>query len=621
MKSIFRRHAPAVLICFTPFAVNAQTATQVPRLDDIIVTASRSAQLEKNVLGDVSVINEEELQNAGQSSLTEVLARHRGIEFYNQGGPQTVSGISIRGANAAQTLVLIDGVPVNGATSGLSALNAIPVGSIERIEILRGSASSLYGANAVGGVINVLTRQASSKPFSAQASAGIGTYGTGKYSAGMAGSLDGWTYSLGSSYEQSSGYNATNQSAPFGAYNPDKDSYYTRNLRGSLGYEWKKGQKLSVQAYNTRINGAFDQGNTKPYHDPRSIQTLETYSVSSENTLTDFWTSTLRYAHTDDKNVSRTSAGQEAFSTEQQQYTWQNELTLGKNQTLVLAYEHLNQNVSGDIPVFNPPGSVINFDQTRRHNNAYTGVYSGDFDRHHIQASLRTDRDSQFGIANTWGLSYGFDITPEIRAYAAANTGFKTPTFNDLYYPGFANPDLSPERSRNAEFGVKYTGETTRLGIVAYQNRVRDLISYDPVLGKPNNIDQATLRGITLTAGQDFGQTTLHLSADFQNPRNDNTGKQLNRRARQIYRAGADHKMGAWTVGTEYLFTGKRFDDVDNNTRLGGYSLWNLTAGYDFSQKFGVQVRWNNVLNKDYMNAYGYNMPGSNVFVNLTWRM
>jgi len=624
MKSRLYRRASAAFSCLIPFAAAAQSITQsagpVPALDNIVVTASRSPQLQDKVLGDVSVIDQEELRNAGQSSLAEVLSRRHGIEFYDQGGPQTLTGVFIRGANAAQTLVLIDGVPVNGATSGMSALNAMPASSIERVEILRGSASSLYGANAIGGVINIMTRQSSDKPFSAHASAGVGTYGTGKYSAGMAGSMDGWTYSLGSSYEQSSGYNATNESAPYGAYNPDKDSYYARNLRGSLGYEWRKGQKLSLQAYNSRINGGFDQGQFEP-HDDRVIQTLESYSVISENALTDFWKSTLRYSRTDDKNTSRNSGGQETFRTQQNQYSWQNEFTLSPGQAFVLAYEHLSQRASGDIPTFDAVGTVVNFDQTKRHNNAYTGVYTGDFGRHHVQASLRSDRDSQFGDATTWGLSYGFDITPQIRAYAAANTGFKVPTFNDLYYPGFANPDLKPERSRNMELGLKYTGESTRLGIVAYQNKVRDLITYDPDLGMPNNLDRAILKGVTLTAAQDFGSTTVRLSADFQNPRNESTDKQLNRRARQIYRAAADHRMGAWTFGTEYMFTGRRFDDVANEVGLGGYGLWNLTAGYDINKNLGVQVRWNNVLNKDYMNAYGYNMPGSNVFINVAWRM
>lgn len=617
MNLKFSRHALAVLSCFTPFAASAQTAPPVSQLDKVVVTASRSEQLQSHVLGDISVIDKKELQQAGQSSMAEVLSRHHGIEFYNNGGPQTATGISIRGANATQTLVLIDGIPVNGATSGLSALNAIPASSIERIEVLRGSASSLYGANAIGGVINVITTPDAKKPFSAYASAGVGTYGTSKYSAGIAGSADGWTYSLGSSYEQSHGFNSTNEAAPFQTHNPDKDSYYTRNLRGSLGYEWQKGQKISLQAYNTRINGGIDAYQGVPFND-RSIQTLEMVSVASENQLTDYWKSTLRYAYTDDKNRNIDAFSDSVFRSKQNQYTWQNEFKLSDTQKLVVAYEHLNQQASI------APGS--NFDQTKRHNNAYTGVYTGDFARHHVQANVRNDHDSQFGDAATGGLSYGYDLTPELRGYVAANTGFKTPTFNDLYYPAFpgfpssSNPNLKPEKSRNVEAGLRYTSDRTSASVVAYQNKIRDLITLDSNF-VPDNVDNATIRGITLTGEQRYDNTSVRASADFQNPHNDTTEKQLARRARQIYRVSADHRIQAWTLGTEYMFVGQRYDDSSNNRSLGGYGLWNLTANYELTRNIDVQVRWNNVMNKDYNNAYGYNMPGSNVFVNLAWRM
>ncbi|MEO6985397.1 MAG: TonB-dependent receptor [Paralcaligenes sp.] len=623
MKIKHSRHALAALACLAPLAGRAQSTPAIAQLNDIVVTASRSAQLERDVLGDVTVIDSKELQQAGQNSIAEVLAQRHGIEFYNSGGPQTATGVYIRGANAAQTLVLLDGVPINGATSGLGALNALPAASIDHIEILRGSASSLYGANAIGGVVNIVTKSAADRPFTAQASIGVGTYATSQYKASIAGSRDGWSYRLGSSYEQSGGYNATNSNAKY-LYNPDKDSYYARNLNGSLGYEWRKGQKLTFQAYNSFINGGIDADSVNLFND-RSLQTLEMYSLSSENQLTDHWKSMLRYAYTLDKNQTRQATSDTTFSTRQNQYTWQNEFKLGDHQKLVLAYEHLDQIASGDIPTYDPitfaAGPFINFDQTKRHNNAYTGVYTGDFGRHHIQGSLRSDNDSQFGNATTWGLSYGYDLTQTLRGYVAANTGFKTPTFNDLYYPGFANPNLKPERSRNVELGLKYTGDTTRLGAVVYQNKVRDLIVYDPTVFMPNNLDSATLRGLTLTAEQDYGHTTVRASADFQNPHNDANGNQLNRRARQIYKISASHRMQSWTLGGEYAFVGQRYDDVDNKVSLGGYGLLALTASYDLTKNLSAQVRWNNVFNKNYTNAYGYNMPGSNVFVNLSWRM
>lgn len=643
MKTLSSRHVLAIACTLAPCMAVAQTvsgasatssptvspatsdATPAPaitELNDIVVTGRRTPQPERDVLGDVTIVDHQTLQNAGQSSLAQVLSQQHGIEFYDNGGPQTATGISIRGANTDQTLVLLDGVPINGATSGLAALNALPPDSIDHVEILRGSASSLYGADAIGGVINVITRKGADRPFSAYATVGAGTYGTSRYTTGFAGNSNGWTYSLGASYGQSEGFNATNPHNVY-LYNPDKDSYYSRNVNGSLGYEWKKGQKVTLQVYSTRINGGIDADSFNLYND-RSIQTLDMISLTSENQITDFWKSTLRYAYTLDKDRTLEATSDTTFSTRQDQYTWQNDLTLSKTQKLTLAYEYLQQQVSGQIPSFNPdftPGPMLNFDRTRRHNNAFTGIYSGDFGRHHVQASLRNDDDSQFGSATTWGLSYGYDLTSRLRGYVATSTGFKTPTFNDLYYPGFANPDLRPEKSRNVEAGLKYTGDTYVLGIVAYQNRIRDLITYDPDEMKPENLGRATVRGLTLTAEKDFGDTTLRASADFQDPHNDTDDKQLNRRARQVYRASAEHHMGRWTVGGEYQFTGRRYDDIQNQVGLGGFSLFNLTAGYRIDKHMDVSVRWNNVLDKTYTTAYGYNMPGSNVFVNLRWTM
>jgi len=634
MKSDLSGHALALAWLLAPCVAAAQVASSsspspaptIAQLEDIVVTASRTPQPQRDVLGDVTVVDRHELEQAGASSLAQVLGQRHGIEFSENGGPQTTTGLYIRGANANQTLVLIDGVPINGATSGLAALNALPPDSIDHVEILRGSASSLYGADAIGGVVNVITRPDTDRPLSARASAGFGTYGTSQYTAGFSGAQDGWSYSLGSSYGQSHGYNATNAHAG-SSYNADQDSYYTRNLNGSLGYEWKKGQKLTFQGYNTRINGGFD-GSAYPYDD-RSVQTLELYSLASENQITQDWKSTLRYAYTEDTNSTQygdpiNASLDGVIRTRQNQYTWQNDLRLARNQRLTLAYEHLDQQVSG----------TTDYDQTRRHDDAFTGVYRGDFGRHHLQASLRNDDDSQFGSASTWGLSYGYDLTSRLRGYVAGNTGFKTPTFNDLYYPAFpgfpstANPDLKPEKSRNVEMGLKYTGETTVLGIVAYRNEVRDLIVSGPPDYVPYNVGRATLRGLTLTAEKDFGRTTLRASADFQDPHDDTNDQQLTRRARQIYRFSLDHRVDAWTLGGEYQFVGKRYDDYYDEATfqtaratLGGYGLLNLTAGYRLNKHMDISLRWNNVLDKAYTTVYGYNTAGSNVFVNLAWKM
>ncbi|ALM85062.1 TonB-dependent siderophore receptor [Bordetella sp. N] len=640
MKSRFVLRSAGLLACLAPaWAWSQQTAAPVPQLDTVVVTATRNVQPLKDVLGDVTVIGSEELQSAGQSSLAEVLSHSHGIEYSNNGGPQTVTSLFVRGANSNQTLVLVDGQRINNATNGLAALNALPASSIDRVEIVRGAASSLYGSDAIGGVINVITKRSTDKPLSAYTDVGFGTYGTSSYNAGLSGASNGWTYSLSTGYQQSHGFDATNKKNYY--HNPDKDSYYQNNVAASLGYEWLRGQTLSVQYYRTYVNGGYDMGSSPDFND-RSIQKLETYSVTSTNRLTDFWTSTLRFGSSLDYNRSENAPGDEVFGntpdgrsvfrTRQNQFTWQNDLQLAAGQKLTLAYEHLEQRAAGDIGNFNDfPVSFDNYDETRRHVNSFTGVYLGDFGRHHVQASLRNDNNSQYGNRTTGGLTYGFDITNKVRATAGYNTGFRAPNFNELYWRndgGFqGNPNLRPETSRNYELGLRYQDDDAEAGITYYHNSVKNLIinqaidSADPFsVYQPYNISHAVLEGVTLTGMRKFGDTRIRASLDLSNPRNTDTHEQLPQRSDTVLRLSADHRWGDFLLGGEAYLTEDRRDAMTGD-KLGGYGLFNLLASYDITRNVQVSVRWNNVFDKKYTLVQGYRTPGSNAFVNLSWRM
>jgi len=609
--------ALAVAACALPLAATAQTSqsTQAPasvsELQNIVVTPARIEQPENNAIGDVTVIDSQELQQAGQSSLAEVLARHHDIQFYDNGGPQTVTGVFLRGAKTSQTLVLVDGLRVNSATAGGASWNAIDPATIDHIEIVRGAASSLYGSDAIGGVINIITKKSGEdRPLSAYGNIGMGSYGTFKSSVGLSGASDGWDYALSSSYATSDGFSATDRNAGASIYNPDADGYTRHSLSGSLGYRWKPGHRIGITAYNSYINGDYDSG---PSSAPAYFITRQqAYSLSSTDNITDYWESVLQFGFTKEFTDDRNPDFPSQYGSLQRSYSWQNNLKLGTGQNVSLLLERREER---------PEGST-EYAVTRRDTNAAGLIYRGDFGAHHVQASVRNDTVTGYTSRSTGSLAYDLDITPQWRVGVAGNTGFRMPTFNDLYAPSWwgANPDLVPEKSRNIEARVQYSSKDTDARLVVYQNKIDDLIIADSNY-MLHNLNSATIRGITLSGTQRLGATTLRASADFMNPRDDDTGNQLNRRARQVYRLNADHRISQWTLGAEYLFTGQRYDDTANQIRLGGYSLLNLTASYDFSKTVAVQVRWNNVLDKDYTNAYGYRTPGSNVFVNLAVRM
>ena len=610
----------------------------VTRLSTIVVTPARSAEPLSATLGDNSVIDRAELDTIPNATLAEALGRQHAVEFVNYGGPQTVSTINMRGTNSNQSLVLIDGLRINNATSGLPPLNAIPLNSVERIEIVRGTGASLYGADAIGGVINVITRSEQDRPFSAFASAGVGSYATTQYDAGFSGASDGWNYSLYGGYGQSTGFNASNRSNYY--YNPDQDSYYRSNVGGQLGYTWKPGQTLTFQTFQSRVNGAYDMG--EPYFNDRGIQELSTNMLTSRNVISELWTSTLRASYSLDSYQtinapaslvpSNPADGKQHFNTRQSQYTWQNDLKLSPTQLVTLGVERLDQSVDANLSdsAYPQPG-FVNYQQTSRYTNSAFGIYRGNWVPQSVQASVRDDNNSQYGNFVTGSLLYGLDLTREWRATVGANTGFRAPNFNELYWPVtpyfMGNPNLQPEKSRNIEAGLRYTTDRTELGVVGYYNQIDNLIVNVPLVPAdpfspyaPVNIGHATIQGLTFTGSQLWGKTRLRGSLDLVDPRNADTGQLLPQRAQTVFKGSVEQAIGPLRLTGEFYASSSRVDSLSGQT-LGGYALFNLVAAYPLTSYADILVRWNNVLDKSYTLVQGYNTPGSNVFVNLAVRM
>jgi vitamin B12 transporter len=613
--------AAVALLCAT--AANAQTTANPSStgtvLGPVVVTAARGEQLLSDTLGDVSVIDSETLAQSGQSSLAEVLRREHGVEFVTNGGAQNSTSVFLRGASNSQTLVLLDGQRIGSATAGGASFNAIPVSSIERIEIIRGAASSLYGADAIGGVINVITKKgATNVPFAVNGAIGAGSYNTRKLEAGVSGNDGILSYGFQASHATSSGFSS--RRAIGSSYNPDDDGYTLDTINGNVGLNWKPGQKLEATFFHSYLDGQYD---SRPRADDRTVSRVEGVALTSTNRITDMWTSRLRFGETTDKSRDM-SATISTFNTRQQQISWQNDLAFAAGQNLSIAAEHLDEHVSSSSYTAAAPDS--------RRTNSLTGVYRGDFGPHHAQLSLRHDDSSQYGGKTSGNVSYGYDISRAWQVTGAAGTGFRAPSFNELYFPGYGQAGVLPERSRNLEAGLRYRDGGTDAGATVYRNKVRNLISSltpCPVpgyaFGCAYNVDRAVLEGVTLTAGQQFGttrfgSTNVRASVDLQDPHDAKTGNQLARRAEQILRLDAEHRMGQFLMGAELFASGRRYDNLANTTRLGGYTLLNLRVAYDVTREIQAQVRWNNVADKDYELARGYGTPGSNVFFNLVYR-
>jgi len=601
---------PSIVLIALAIGAGAAKAKHDPAtvtIDSLVVTAARWPQAPAELVADVTVISAAEIARAGVQSLAELLQRVPGVEIVANGGPASTSGAFLRGANSNQTLVLVDGQRIGSSTSGTAALEAIPLDAIDRIEILRGPASNLYGADAIGGVIQVFTRNGGDA-FAAHASAGYGTYGTSALSGGVSGAAGAWRYALGAGHKQSAGFNTIVNPANF-SFNDDRDGYRSDHIAGSVSYRFAPEQELSARLLKSRLNAQFD---AEPGFDDRTVTTVENYALVSRNRLNAWWTSQLEAGQTGDSSDSRTGFGPGRFTTRQRLYLWQNDFVLPRG-ALGAALERREERVGGDTA----------FAVTSRDTNAAVAVYRLADGPQALQLNLRRDSSTQFGARTTGAIAYAYGFAPGWRASASYGTAFKAPTFNDLYYPGFSNPDLKPETARSAEAAMRYEAGAIAGGIVAYRNRVRDLIVFECDADfncAPQNVAAATLQGVTLELKLRREATTATASIDLQRPEDDARGLLLPRRARRHAALVVEHPIGPLRLIAELSASSARFDDAENTRRMGGYALLNLLLEWPFAARWTAFARLGNALDKRYELAADYRTAGANGFAGVRWR-
>ena len=586
---------------------HAQNASPRPALlDPVVVTAARSAQPIADVLADITVIGAEEIERSGAQSLTELLQRQPGVEIIQNGGPGSVSSVLLRGANRGQTLVLIDGVRIASSSAGATSFEAIPLDQIDRIEILRGPASSLYGADAIGGVIQVFTRRGDGAP-SGNISAGYGNQGTWDVKGGVGGTSGPVQFAVQAAAKASTGFNAIPSPANF-LYSPDRDGYRNQSLSANVGFTVVAGHELSAQFFRSRLDAQFDGGSS---FDDRTITINESWQVASKNRLASFWVSRLSAGDGIDDSKTQSGFGPSSFKTTQRQYAWQNELTLPVG-ALTAGYERREERLVTDA----------GFATTARDTDSLFAIYQVRADAHAVQTNLRRDDSSQFGGKTTGGIAYGYRFAPSLRVTAGYSTGFKAPSFNDLYFPGFSNPRLVPETAHNVEGGAYWNGNIAGAIVearaIGYRNRVSQLIIFQCDANfncAPNNVDRATLEGVTLGFdARTANGASVAASLDLQSPQDDATGRLLPRRARHHGAVTLGYPVGALRFGAELIGSSSRYDDSANRVRMGGYAIVNLVVEWAQSQGVTLFARAANVFDKNYELASGYATAGATLF-------
>lgn len=591
--------SPVSLILAT-VPVWAQTPPQLP---GSVVTASRTDQRADELVSDVMVINRAEIEKSTGRTLPEILARAPGVQFSANGGLGKNSSVNIRGAEARHTVLLIDGVRFGSATTGSPNWDTIPVDMIERIEILKGPASSLYGSEAVGGVVQVFLRKGA-QGLAPYASLTLGSYGHRQVTAGVGGGSGPLTYALGVQHTRDKGFSATNPKVQFGNYNPDTDGFEQDSLNASAAYQLSPDWKIDAGLLAANSTNHTDDG---PNRDTRYKGQTRVLRTGVEGRVLPNWKTQLRYSQgADSSRAVVASSLPSLFKTTQSQLTWQNDVDTPIG-VFLAGVERLEQKVDSSTAYTVTERTV---------SSAFFGL-NGSAGPHSWQANLRRDKNSQFGGNSTGFAGYGFAITPQWRVNASYGTSFVAPSFNQLYFPGFGNALLQPERGRNTDLGVTWSDAGQTVKLVHFDNKIRGFISNTTIA---SSIPRARIDGYTLSYNGSFGPLSLNASFDAMNPRNELTGKRLARRSANQARVGADYPVGPWTLGASVLRAGNTFDDTANTRELAGRTTADLYVDYAVNNEWKLQTKLNNVTNKQYETIYGYNQPGRAVYVTLSYR-
>lgn len=591
-----------------------------------VVTANRVATPITDVIGDVSVIDRAMLERAGQSSLRDLLSQQAGIQIVANGSYRSVTGVFLRGATSSQTLVLVDGVRVGSATSGGASYENLPLSRIERVEILRGAASALYGPDAVGGVIQIFTRDAGDG-LQMDANAGVGTDGQQQLGASLRGSSGTVGYSLGVSREKATGISVISNPAS-GSYNPDEDGFTSTSVDAKLTAKLNKEHALTLSLLHSDTDLQFDGtpfpnplGLTKLTSDPHSKLGTDHVTLKWDAQWTAQWHASVVVGTSDDKSLGdyyRISdgayGGSTKFNTSRRQATWQNDIRWGKDVVSVML-ENRNESVD----------SSTAYTVSSRDVNSALVSYALNRPSWNALLVARNDQNSQFGSFNNWALSGAYHVTQAVRAVASVGTSFQAPSFNQLYYPGFGNTALVPQRNRGTELGLKYQLGKVSMGAVVYNNDVQGFIV--PSTNMQSAL--AVLRGVTLSASAQSGDTGYSVSYDYADPRSysrtpASNDLRLVRVAHNVFNARVNHRMGALSAFAELKVSSDREDNnlaFNGRDVLPGYTLLNVGATWDVQKNVSILGRINNLSDERYMLANTYAMPGRNVYVSVNWAL
>jgi vitamin B12 transporter len=609
---MFTKPSKVALACAGIFATISTTQAQTSsEFNPVVVSASRTEQSLSDVLPSVSVISRADIDKSQATNLADLLQGEAGFEFGRNGGPGSITSFFLRGQDSKNVVVIVDGVRLKDEVTGTSQVENISLSQIERIELLRGNASALYGQGAVGGVIQIFTKAGKGNP-KAYSSVSYGSRNTSDVAVGYGGQVNDYKFNLGVSRQETSGYSAIN-SSHYPNANSDKDGYLNNSMSGTLSKSLGAGNEIGVRLNATYAKLDYDDayGSRADLHTQTSANYLT--GLYLKNQINDRWISQLDINASQVEIKAHTNGGLNTNNdTRQNQVRWFNTYQYSETQSFNFGAEDVRAN---SVAV----SSWANSDASRNARAIFAG-HQGKYDRLTSQLNIRYDNITTGQEATTGLLGLGYQLTQSLKAVSSISSGFNTPTL----YEQTDTPALVSEKYKSREVGFVQANPRGLTRLVYFNTSTTNAISYTGTGSCSSecyeNIGKVENRGFELSSKLSLSGYILKLSAVTQDPWDISNNRQLERRAKQYGSVDVSRAIGSYDLGAKLYGSAERTDRTGGSGTLAGYSTWSFYASKKIDKEWTARLKLDNAFDRDYQLAYGYNTPGRGVFATLQYQ-
>jgi len=617
MENQMKKSTRLPILAISLFSYNTQALETNPiyQQEPMVVTASRYQQLENDVIPSITVIDQKDILDLQANNIVDLLSLQQGIDVARSGGNGTATSIFMRGTNSNHTLVLIDGMRVGSSFTGSFSWEHIPVSQIERIEIVRGTRVSYYGSDAIGGVINIITRNQDATYFRYLG----GSFNTHNFDLGFGGSGSKNQYNVSFSSHKTDGFSATNENNLF-SFDPDDDGYENQSINFNAVTALTHGS-LKINFLESHADTDFDTGNSD------SKERVTRISWSGE--VLNNWAAEVSFGN--NYNELNTKTFSSYFSSQR------NTLEAMLNRKINNSHMSFGLSLRNEKATFNNPNAAeVNFSDSR-HNAAIFANLRTAINKNIFSFSSRYDANNVYGNNMTADVDWAYNISDKSRFNLSVGSAFHAPNINELFSPNFqglvtspitgesvfafsfeGNPDLKPEESINYEAGFKANlTHKQELSFNLFYYKIDNLIDFQGDTFKPVNVNESTIKGLEMNYNYSLDSLSINVNATVQDANNDETDSPLLRRPDNKLNININKYYTKFTIGTSLRYAS---ENPDFGVNLKGYTLINLRSSYLLNKNWRISAKIENVTNKKYQIINGYNTPELSGYISIEWQ-